>query len=416
MFSYDDAGRLITITYNGQLLAEYSYDGAGRLQSQTLYPLGSFGSVSLQASLDYADTQSMGAVGTLVWRYRTSSSTTELARFDYTGASSSPVEPGGRYQGRGYYPDGTVRRIDEGIWDPVQGQYRTHHWWFDYGVDGSLAQSQHVKGQNPPLARTYTYDLGGNLLGRGAEDSTPWYYENNHLYYVPAEQWFFSYTARGERYLWYTQAQRLQGDVNRDGQVDDADLLAVQFAYGQSCNGCREDVNGDGTVDDADLLIVLYNFGTVAGSQSWRYQYDPFGNLIWAYSRTGWNYFTDYDALGRRVAEKIQEGSTVHRELYFLYEGDALIAEVDGATGQVVAEYVWGPLGPIARIDHRNPAGTRYYVLDGLGHVRALVNGSGLVTDLYSYDEWGNLVESGGSESRSEPHAQPVHLERRLRL
>jgi hypothetical protein len=43
--------------------------------------------------------------------------------------------------------------------------------------------------------------------------------------------------------------------------VDDADLLAVLFAFGQSGSGLPEDVNGDEVVDDADLLIVLFNFG-----------------------------------------------------------------------------------------------------------------------------------------------------------
>jgi hypothetical protein len=53
----------------------------------------------------------------------------------------------------------------------------------------------------------------------------------------------------------------LQGDVNNDGCVDDADLLRVLFAFGQSGSNMPEDLNGDGTVDDADLLIALFNFG-----------------------------------------------------------------------------------------------------------------------------------------------------------
>jgi hypothetical protein len=53
----------------------------------------------------------------------------------------------------------------------------------------------------------------------------------------------------------------LQGDVNDDGCVDDADLLRVLFAFGQSGASLPEDQNGDGTIDDADLLIVLFNFG-----------------------------------------------------------------------------------------------------------------------------------------------------------
>jgi len=55
--------------------------------------------------------------------------------------------------------------------------------------------------------------------------------------------------------------QPSNGDVDGNGCVDDADLLAVLFAFGNSGSGLDEDVNCDGTVDDADLLEVLFNFG-----------------------------------------------------------------------------------------------------------------------------------------------------------
>jgi Tfp pilus assembly protein PilP len=61
-------------------------------------------------------------------------------------------------------------------------------------------------------------------------------------------------------------AQTLGGpDVNRDGCVDDADVLAVLFAFGQTGGGLAEDVTCDGVVDDADLLGVLFNFGNGCG-------------------------------------------------------------------------------------------------------------------------------------------------------
>lgn len=53
------------------------------------------------------------------------------------------------------------------------------------------------------------------------------------------------------------------GDINGDNVIDDADLLAVLFAFGQSGSNLPEDINGDGVVDDADLLTVLFNFGQV---------------------------------------------------------------------------------------------------------------------------------------------------------
>ncbi|MEN3000793.1 MAG: DVUA0089 family protein [Armatimonadota bacterium] len=53
------------------------------------------------------------------------------------------------------------------------------------------------------------------------------------------------------------------GDVDNNNCVDDADLLAVLFAFGQTgSNLGRVDVNCDEVVDDADLLQVLFNFGS----------------------------------------------------------------------------------------------------------------------------------------------------------
>ncbi|MDW8107638.1 MAG: dockerin type I domain-containing protein [Armatimonadota bacterium] len=52
----------------------------------------------------------------------------------------------------------------------------------------------------------------------------------------------------------------IPGDVNNDGVVNNADLLLVLFAFGQSGDN-DADVNGDGVVNNADLLIVLFNFG-----------------------------------------------------------------------------------------------------------------------------------------------------------
>jgi probable HAF family extracellular repeat protein len=66
-------------------------------------------------------------------------------------------------------------------------------------------------------------------------------------------------TGRDEAFLLDTGFPR-RGDVDRNGCVDDADLLAVLFAFGGQ--GYRnEDLNWDGTIDDADLLQVLFNFG-----------------------------------------------------------------------------------------------------------------------------------------------------------
>jgi len=73
-------------------------------------------------------------------------------------------------------------------------------------------------------------------------------------------------TERTEAFLLDTGRPRCtahNGDVDANGCVDDADLLAVLLAFGQmGSNLGRVDVNCDGVVDDADLLQVLLNFGS----------------------------------------------------------------------------------------------------------------------------------------------------------
>jgi len=71
-------------------------------------------------------------------------------------------------------------------------------------------------------------------------------------------------TGRDEAFLLDTQGCASEnGDVDANGCVDDADLLAVLFAFGSTGSDLgRVDVNCDGTVDDADLLQVLFNFGS----------------------------------------------------------------------------------------------------------------------------------------------------------
>jgi probable HAF family extracellular repeat protein len=69
-------------------------------------------------------------------------------------------------------------------------------------------------------------------------------------------------TNRTEAFLLDTRCTAHNGDVDANGCVNDADLLAVLFAFGQTgSNLVRVDVNCDGVVDDADLLQVLFNFG-----------------------------------------------------------------------------------------------------------------------------------------------------------
>jgi probable HAF family extracellular repeat protein len=69
--------------------------------------------------------------------------------------------------------------------------------------------------------------------------------------------------AESGQYLAYLLDTWRTGDANGDGCIDDADLLAVLFAFGGAGTGNtrHEDIDKDGIVDDADLLAVLFAFG-----------------------------------------------------------------------------------------------------------------------------------------------------------
>jgi YD repeat-containing protein len=163
-----------------------------------------------------------------------------------------------------------------------------------------------------------------------------WSYTGNFLNGITSRNWSFDDTANGERSVWYAgpvQGNHLEGDVDQDGCVNDTDCLAVFFAYGAgpSYTG-PEDLDGDGWVDDDDLLIVMFNFG----SYLWTYEYDVWGNLTRATSACAGTYEAGYDALGRRVWQKVSIPNEDPVETYFLYDGDTLIAEVAEIDDKVV--------------------------------------------------------------------------------
>jgi hypothetical protein len=96
------------------------------------------------------------------------------------------------------------------------------------------------------------------LLGyiQGIGSSTPTQWDGDACNQYPADD---SGVLGGVLRLW-VECVSSGGDVDGNGCVDDADLLAVLFAFGSVES--TEDVNCDGVVDDADLLAVLFNFGS----------------------------------------------------------------------------------------------------------------------------------------------------------
>ncbi len=91
-----------------------------------------------------------------------------------------------------------------------------------------------------------------------------------------------------------------------------------------------------------------------------------------------------YDAFGRRMSKTVGSGTT-----YYLYDGDALIAEADASANQVTTSYTWGADGLIS--DH---AGTqsRFYLFDALGNARGLLDPNGNLLATAAYTAYGTPI------------------------
>jgi len=132
----------------------------------------------------------------------------------------------------------------------------------------------------PMWNRTLTVQLNGTLRLKGRNGFTPSVGDSFDIILNPINNWNLSGTFSRvevdphtlpcmEVAVHYTpnrvwvEVVRTSGinpDLNNDGCVDDADLLNVLFAFGQT-GSSPADVNCDGIVDDADLLSVLFAFG-----------------------------------------------------------------------------------------------------------------------------------------------------------
>ncbi len=98
----------------------------------------------------------------------------------------------------------------------------------------------------------------------------------------------------------------------------------------------------------------------------------------------------EYDPFGMRIYKELGSAVSV-----YAYDGDNLIEETN-SSGTAVARYAQGLKvdEPLAML---RSSTTSYYDADGLGSVTSLANGSGTLTQTYTYDSFGKVSASSGS-------------------
>jgi RHS repeat-associated protein len=112
-----------------------------------------------------------------------------------------------------------------------------------------------------------------------------------------------------------------------------------------------------------------------------------------------------YDGDGNRVAKTIGGVTTSYSVDTLNPTGYAQVLD-EVQSGAVTRSYAWGlqlvsETQLVAAIPPASPWQTSWYGYDGHGSVRYLTDASGAVTDTYTYDAFGNLINSTGSTANN---------------
>jgi RHS repeat-associated protein len=128
----------------------------------------------------------------------------------------------------------------------------------------------------------------------------------------------------------------------------------------------------------------------------------------------------DYDAYGRKIAESVYDGSTLSAQTRYVWDGWRLISEINGLTGQPIAEYIPGPDyvdDVVATRRDLDSNGTFaadevfYHQTNHQHSTVALLDHNGDVAERYSYDPFGVPTVH---DAAGDPIAQSAYGNKRL--
>lgn len=141
-------------------------------------------------------------------------------------------------------------------------------------------------------------------------------------------------------------------------------------------NGCTYGTDADGNISSrSGCLSQTVNFVWQAESQLDSMNVNGTGVKLY------------YDAHGRLVRKDVN-GAAVS---YFLWDGNNLLAELNGSATQLKAEYSYYPSAD--NLHAIVVSGHKYYAhADGIGNVIALTDSAQFVQRGYEYNDWGQLI------------------------
>ncbi|WP_269540004.1 tandem-95 repeat protein [Cerasicoccus fimbriatus] len=231
-----------------------------------------------------------------------------------------------------------------------------------YGYTYELRDSGHRSRQTETSGRVvdYTYD---NLYRLTSETIT-----NDPFAVNGVSSW--TYDDVGNR---LTQTSTLPDIAAQNETYSDNDWL----------DGAIYDDNGNTTLEDGNADV-----------------YDFMNRLVRRTTSGGSVIDITYDADGNRITKSAPAGVTHYLVDMNNLTGYAQVLEELDSTLTTERVYTYG-LDLIAQhqlmpVDAPTGWETSYYLYDGLGTVRALADENGSISDAYTYDAWGNLINTQG--------------------
>lgn len=109
-----------------------------------------------------------------------------------------------------------------------------------------------------------------------------------------------------------------------------------------------------------------------------------------------------YDHMGNRIWRQAYNGATTTTRKYIVdIVGDlpTILLEIDTADSSVKKSYIYAQSEIIARHDGVHTASRYFYLHDGLGNIRQVIDTAGKVVNQYTYNPFGEALEAGGSLS-----------------
>ena len=181
----------------------------------------------------------------------------------------------------------------------------------------------------------------------------------------------------------YNEQNRLMTTVTNS----DTGAETTGYVYDNNGNMISKSVETVKPIDEnAAAEFSLYKEGESTSTAVTFYEYDKWNQLTKTVTGEKTLTYTN-NGDGIRVSKTVNGDVTK-----YLYEGDKVILEVDGA-GSQTAKNVYG-----SNLLARTAEGeTAYYMYNGHADVTALINATGAVLATYYYDEFGTQTETTGT-------------------